>query len=66
MFPKTFKGFVCSLIRYGQSFVAILREKQRVTNSHTLSQSSKYHAVKVEGVVTPPQGNARASLILLV
>lgn len=59
------KGFAFSFIRSNQSIGGFPREK-RASNSHALSCSSKYHTVKVEGVVTPPLGDAKLSLILLV
>lgn len=64
--PKPPKEVVCFLTRASQSFVRILREKQGASHSHALSRSSQFHGVNVEGVVTPAQGDARISLILLV
>lgn len=61
---QTAKGFVFPLIRSNRSFVGFLREKQAST-SRARSCSSKY-VVKVEGVVTPPLGDAKLSLILWV
>lgn len=60
------KEFVYFLLRSSRSSVGILKGKQRASDRFTLSHSSEYRAGKVEEVVTPPQGDAKISLILSV
>lgn len=48
------------------NLLSVFSGKNGASHSHALSRSSQFHGVNVEGVVTPAQGDARISLILLV